>query len=619
MRRTPIPGLLLLFVLFASSQLSGTNLDSLTNLLGKYQEGKERVDVLNQLADFYTMNSPELVRKYGDEALKLSKELGYPEGISRAANSISWSYRINSNYDLGMLYAQMALNYAIQTEKPILEADAHYSLGIILRERQDYEAGRKHFRISRKLYAAAEDFQGQGNSVNAIGESFRLSDNLDSALFHYEEASRLFSQCGNVRGKLIMQNNFGLILLRMENWQAALDSLTLSYEGSGGVSFAGLQLESRDGMAQAHLGLKDYAACRREATETLESARAQGFTKYEGFAHKTLMKLAKALGNLDDALFHQEAYLDIQKRLFEKSIVNQIDNLEMEIELREKNARIEGLEKDQEIRSLSQWLLVLGSVFLLFIFVLVLIDARKRARTNQLLQTQNEELEQLNMEKDSLVNIVAHDLKSPLNKVGGLIEAMSMSGELNGQQEKLAGMIRRVVGDGERLVRDLLDISYAEQVSPQEKSEFDLAELLKEIVDVHQKSAARKQIQIQFESQSDKLPVKSERDSIARIFDNLLSNAIKYSPMDSNIWIKTGKDEEQVYMEVRDEGPGISAEDQAKMFKKFQKLSARPTAGESSNGLGLAIVKILTNRLKGRIQVESDLGKGARFRVVFPN
>ncbi|MEM7037359.1 MAG: ATP-binding protein, partial [Bacteroidota bacterium] len=69
------------------------------------------------------------------------------------------------------------------------------------------------------------------------------------------------------------------------------------------------------------------------------------------------------------------------------------------------------------------------------------------------------------------------------------------------------------------------------------------------------------------------------------------------------------------WMEVGDEGPGISAEDQQKMFRKFQKLTARPTGGESSNGLGLAIVKTLAERLDGTIELDSDLGKGARFRV----
>ena len=424
MWRTAIQGLLLICTVLGSSLLYGTNVDSLVTLLGEYSAGKERVDVLNELAAFYTMDSPDHVQKYGFEALKLSQSIEYSEGISKAANSISWSYRIRSNYDKGLFYAQIAMNHAIQTGKPLLEADANYSLGIILREQKDHEACRKHFRLSTRLYAQGEDYEGQGYAINAIGESFRLAGDLDSALIQYEEAGILFSKSKHLRGKLMIQNNFGLILLEKEEWRAALDSLTMSYEGSSNVAFAGLRLESRDGMAQAHLGMRNFEACRKAATETLDEAHQLGFTKYEGFAHLTLMKLAKAEADLEQALFHQEAYLDIKRRLYEKTVINQIGNLEMEIELQEKNARIEGLEKDQEIRSLNQWLLVLGSVFLSAIFIIVLIDARKRVRTNQLLQSQNEELEELNLEKDSLVNIVAHDLKSPLNKVGGLIEAM---------------------------------------------------------------------------------------------------------------------------------------------------------------------------------------------------
>ena len=74
----------------------------------------------------------------------------------------------------------------------------------------------------------------------------------------------------------------------------------------------------------------------------------------------------------------------------------------------------------------------------------------------------------------------------------------------------------------------------------------------------------------------------------------------------------------RVILEVSDQGPGISLEDQRKLFGKFQKLSARPTGGEHSSGLGLAIVKSLVDKLGGDIEVKSELGKGAIFRVVLP-
>ena len=83
--------------------------------------------------------------------------------------------------------------------------------------------------------------------------------------------------------------------------------------------------------------------------------------------------------------------------------------------------------------------------------------------------------------------------------------------------------------------------------------------------------------------------------------------------------ISLGQKNNHAHIIVKDEGPGISPEDQKKMFKKFQKLTARPTDGESSTGLGLSIIKVLVEKLKGYIEVETALGKGtAKFNIFLP-
>ena len=97
--------------------------------------------------------------------------------------------------------------------------------------------------------------------------------------------------------------------------------------------------------------------------------------------------------------------------------------------------------------------------------------------------------------------------------------------------------------------------------------------------------------------------------------DNLISNAIKFTPSGRRIYLDLANGGDGAVFSIRDEGPGISKEDQKKMFRKFQRLSAKPTGGESSTGLGLSIVKSLVERLDGQIDVESQLGKGTTFRI----
>ena len=88
-----------------------------------------------------------------------------------------------------------------------------------------------------------------------------------------------------------------------------------------------------------------------------------------------------------------------------------------------------------------------------------------------------------------------------------------------------------------------------------------------------------------FEPHPENILLETDRSYISRILDNLISNAIKFSQSGTKVWVSTLNREGAVGFSVKDEGPGISPQDQEKMFRKFQKLSARPTAGEGSNGL----------------------------------
>ena len=108
-----------------------------------------------------------------------------------------------------------------------------------------------------------------------------------------------------------------------------------------------------------------------------------------------------------------------------------------------------------------------------------------------------------------------------------------------------------------------------------------------------------------------------DRQYLMQVIENLLSNAIKFSPPEKSIFLNLWVHEGKAHIGIKDEGPGISMEDQKKLFNKFQQLSAQPTAGESSTGLGLSIVKKYTELMNGNVWCESEPGKGAKFVVTF--
>jgi len=111
------------------------------------------------------------------------------------------------------------------------------------------------------------------------------------------------------------------------------------------------------------------------------------------------------------------------------------------------------------------------------------------------------------------------------------------------------------------------------------------------------------------------LRVSADKVYTEQIIENLVSNAIKYSPNGSKVHVEATDNGETVRVSVRDEGPGLTPEDQKKLFRKFQPLSAKPTGGETSTGLGLSIVKTFTEKMGGKVSYETQLGKGTTFHI----
>lgn len=228
-------------------------------------------------------------------------------------------------------------------------------------------------------------------------------------------------------------------------------------------------------------------------------------------------------------------------------------------------------------------------------------------------------LSDLNREKDGIVSIVAHDLRTPLNNIEGLIQLVSMDGNLSDDQKDYIEKIRSVVRHGNEMIRDLLDINQAKNQQPELKiSTIQLGEFVNSWQANFEKSLSAKKQKLELLGNFENLELLSDPGLLSRIMDNLMSNAIKFSEKGTSIFIALSEEDDQLVFKITDEGPGISEQDQQKMFKPFTRLSAVPTDGEPSNGLGLSIIKSLCQQLGGKIKVESELGKGTTFIVSIP-
>jgi signal transduction histidine kinase len=264
----------------------------------------------------------------------------------------------------------------------------------------------------------------------------------------------------------------------------------------------------------------------------------------------------------------------------------------------------------------------LALIVFMFLLGVIFESGRERAfarmtEANAQLATSNGQLARLNQEKNDFLGIAAHDLKNPLTVIIGSAELLKM----NLPPAQTAKLSSNILGAGQRmfqLIKDLLDANAIEQGKFTSNIEpCDLRALAAECATNNQMPATRKEIVICTETGA---PVwgRADRTAALQILDNLVSNAVKFSPPKTTVFLHVTATNGFVNLAVKDQGPGLSAEDQKKLFGKFVRLSAQPTGGETSTGLGLSIVKKLAEAMSGTVVCHSELGAGATFTLRLP-
>ncbi len=224
-------------------------------------------------------------------------------------------------------------------------------------------------------------------------------------------------------------------------------------------------------------------------------------------------------------------------------------------------------------------------------------------------------------QKNQFLSIAVHDLKNPLSAIRGYAEMIQSDLDDMPKAEILEVVDRIVLSSRQmfELISSLLEVNEIESGKMNLSLEvMDIVHILQWLNDHYHERAKAKHIDLQFHSQAEQYYVMANENTTRQVFDNLISNAVKYSPYDKCVCVRICQDKNVVRCEIQDEGPGLSDEDQEKLFGQFSRLTPKPTGGEHSTGLGLFIVKKLLDSMQGNVWCESTLGKGTTFIVELP-
>jgi signal transduction histidine kinase/CheY-like chemotaxis protein len=252
------------------------------------------------------------------------------------------------------------------------------------------------------------------------------------------------------------------------------------------------------------------------------------------------------------------------------------------------------------------------------------VAQRTRAlmQANRRLSAQWLRLQRANGFKNEILGTVAHDLKNPLSVILGrtemlteLIAAGSSRDGVTAQVEHIRDATKRLTSMVDHLISDAMADAFDITIR---REPVDIAALVGEVADTNQPLAANKQQSIAV-SATPNLVTMCDVDRIREAIDNLISNAIKYSPIGGKISVQVDQQASKTVIRVVDDGAGLSPEDIGRLFGRFQRLSAKPTAGESSTGLGLSIVKRIVDMHGGEVTASSaGPGQGSAFTITLP-
>ncbi|MCU0662506.1 MAG: HAMP domain-containing histidine kinase [Myxococcota bacterium] len=285
-----------------------------------------------------------------------------------------------------------------------------------------------------------------------------------------------------------------------------------------------------------------------------------------------------------------------------------------------------------DVEAVSNWLFVLGLpaaltlvVMVLSAFMVVIMNERSRRRDQIITLAkdrarQNAKLMRVDKLRRGLLAVATHDLKAPLAAVSSYLQTLAAgyAGPINEKQGEILERCKARVDGLSRFIADILSLTAVERGEIRENLRFaDLAPLLTHVVDDYLVRATEKNQQLRLVIADDLPKVLLAPDRMAQLLENLVSNAIKYTPKGKEIEIKAESTQEWLVLSVKDQGIGISAEDQAKLFADFFRSSAVKKDYEGT-GLGLSMVRRIVQAHAGEIEVHSEPGQGSTFTVRLP-
>jgi len=617
MRYRHLFSLLILFSLVNLTSWGQTEIDTVKASL-KAMKSKEQIEVLNRLAETFKDENIDLSLDYWILAYQAALKLGENEAIILQAERVGDIYTQTGNYTLALDYYTIALNHAKREDNPqhfstifrlmgnvyyylgefdkCLEAHleslnyaetnnneggiaaAYNNIGLINTTLEKYDIALDYYQKAEKVFAKMDNLTNQGMAIINIGNIHYFNNNLDEALAYYQKAYNIFKKTEKPLDIALAAQNIGMIFFDKGDLGKAEEYYLLSLEYAKQANTLSLLINSYTSLNQLYEKKGEY-----------EKAYKYLYQQYI----------------LNDSLHRNQT-------------TEKLTELESKYQVSQKE------EENQMLKRQFTYISILGVfvlIVLLFNYRLKVISNRNLREKNLQIENQNKELAEINATKNRFFSIIAHDLKNPLAAFAGLMEVFQQQLPEMPKEEQ-ENFLKQIALLSETML-DLLENLLKWSRSQIGIFEFKPANIsLNKVVADSKKvvfwNAQLKGITIESKIESE-ITIFADENMIATVIRNLLGNAVKFTPMGGKISVYASTSDYGTSLYVKDNGIGISEEDQERLFRIDSKLRNPGTANEPGSGLGLILCKEFIEKLGGKMIIKSTLNEGSTFGFTLKN
>lgn len=627
MRKASLTLISVLFIGIAMSFGQQGQVDSLESLANSLPADTTRVWMLNKLVDRLRENDNNKALLYAIDAQRLGELLTYKPGVATALEHQGWIYYRQGRYSKSLDYSMKALKlYESLNTKPGI-ARALIGVAAIHFEQKQFDVGINTCRHAYELAKDAGEKQLMARSVNNIAYGFVSMNQADSAVRYASLGVDLAEQINDNHARAFALRLIGDVWFLRGDQRQALKYLyeALSIAEKDDNNF--MRVSTLQRMGKVYNALGDYARAVECLKGNIVVASRYNYREELERTYKTLASSYAAIGNTSLAFLYQSRYIALHDSLYDQKLDEQIALMEGRFRSEMKEAEIDLLTKDSELKNEEierQKLWLYSSVGSLILFILLVIALlyinrtnraakREAEKKNKEIQYQAEQLQKINTTKDKLFSIISHDLRSPLASLKALMELVGTPGLGQDEFVNITLVLRRNLDSVHEDLDNLLLWAQTQlkglQAHPQT---FSLKELTQEKIDLFHENVQLKNLKVENRVDESCL-VFADRNHISIVLRNLLANAIKFNPTGGNIIISSNLSEGFYEIAVSDSGVGISIDDMNKLFNAQTHFTKPGTHQEKGAGIGLLLTREFVESNKGSIWVSSEVGKGTTF------